>query len=126
MHRRTVGHRPELEHLRRELVAHDEVAARVEADRCTHLACDRDELVGVVQRVEVGAADPAGLDRHQHVARTEYGVGNLLDHEDTTTGDGSTHGARLTGAAAEPTGREAQRERPINMEPNCEVAGLDR
>ena len=78
-------------------MTHDEVERRIEADRRAHLARDRDQLVGVVQRVQIGAADPARLDRDQHVARAEHGIGDVLDDENTTTGDGGTHGGETTG-----------------------------
>ena len=89
---------------------------RIERRRHAHLLRDRDQLVGVVQGVQVGAADAARLDRDQRVARTEHRLGDVLDDEDTTTGDGGTHTSRLTGAAA-----DADR---MSREPNRGFAGL--
>ncbi len=71
LHRRAVGHRPELEHLGGELVTHDEVERGIERHRRADLAGDRHQLGGVMQRVQIRAADPARLDGDQRVARAE-------------------------------------------------------
>ncbi len=91
LHGSTVGLRAELEHLCSELVAHDVVEGRVEAQRRFHLPGDRDQLVGVMERVQIGPADPARLHRDHDVARTGDRVGDVVDDEDPTTGNGGAH-----------------------------------
>src|SRR5437763_1384314 len=62
---RARGGRPVLDDLGAELVAHDDVASQVHHARVAGAPRGLDELVGVLQRVEVGAADAAGEGAHQ-------------------------------------------------------------
>ena len=68
----------------------------IEADRHAHLARDRDQLVGVVQRVQIRPADPARLDLDEHVAGAGHRVGDVFHHEGTPTGNGGTHAREAT------------------------------
>ncbi len=68
---------------------------------------DPDQLGRVVQRVQVGSADAARLHRDQGVARSGNGIGNVVDDEGSTTGDGGAHARRLTGNHNVPPGAPA-------------------
>ena len=54
---------PELAHRRQQLVGH------------------RRHGLAVAQEVEVGPADPAGLDAHEDLAQLGARVGHVVDHE---------------------------------------------
>jgi hypothetical protein len=122
--RRTIRQRAQLEHLSGELVAHDVVERGVEGQRRTHLVRDPDELGRVMQRMQVGAADTTGLDRDQGVTRTGNRVGDVVDDEYSTTGDGGAHARRLTGNRNVPP-RACVAKQPTRMEPKPGFTGLE-
>jgi hypothetical protein len=53
----------------------------------------------VVQRVQVGSAYPARLDRNQRIARPGDRFGDILDDETSTTGDSGSHSGETTALA---------------------------
>ena len=81
-------------------MTHDEVARRIERERHAHLAHDRDQLVGVMERVKIGTADPACLHRDQHVAGARHGIRNVFHDEDAPTGDSGAHDGERTETAS--------------------------
>ncbi len=94
-HRDAVRLRPELDDLRRELVSHDEVGVRIElAVAATELG-DDEQAVGVMQRVEIGTADPARLHLDQRVTRSGNGLRHIFDDHLPASGYRCTHGAIL-------------------------------
>ena len=50
-----------------------------------------DELIGELQRVQVGAADPAGQRADEHLARARLGRRDVGDHELAVAHDGGAH-----------------------------------
>ena len=51
-----------------------------------------DELVGVVQGVQVGTADPAGPDAHERFAGPGHRIGHVVDTELAVPRDCRSHG----------------------------------
>ena len=81
-----------LDDLGAELVAHDDVAGQVHDAGVARPPRGRDELVGKPQRVQVGAADPAGQRANQHLAGARLGRRDVGDHELAVAHDGRPHG----------------------------------
>ena len=80
-----------LDDLGAELVAHDDVAAQVHDERVAGPARGRDELLGELQRVQVGAADAAGQRADEHLARAGLGRRDVGDHQLAVAHDGRAH-----------------------------------
>ena len=78
--------------LRAELVAHHHVAGEVHHEGVAGAARGLDELLGVLERVQVGAADPAGKDADQDLAGPGLGNRDVGDHELAISHDGGAHG----------------------------------
>jgi hypothetical protein len=74
-----------------ELVAHDDVAAEVHHAHVAGPPGRLDEPVGVLQRVQVGAADPARQRAHQHLARARRRRRHVGDDEPALAHDGGAH-----------------------------------
>ena len=80
-----------LDDLGTELVAHDHVATEIHHAPIPGPPRILDELVGVLEGVEVRAADPAGESAHQHLAGPRLGPGDVRDHEGAIAHHRGTH-----------------------------------
>ena len=98
--RQVVAPRPELDHLAAELVAHHDVALRLEQrhgpERIRRLAvasssAQRRALRAVAEQVQVAAADAAGQDPGQHLSWPGDRVGDLVDPQLPVAHHGGTH-----------------------------------
>ena len=88
-----------LDDLRTELVAHDHVATEIHHAPIPGPPRVLDELVGVLEGVEVRAADPAGEGPHQHLAGAGLGHGDVCDHEGAVAHHRGTHTPLLSEGA---------------------------
>ncbi len=88
------GVRSRLEHLRRELVAHEDVPVELNRlhDAGRRLLHERGHLRAVLGEVEIGTADAARLDLDQHLAETRRRLGDVVTHDDLAcTQHGGAH-----------------------------------
>ena len=87
---------PELEHLGAPLVTEHVVGLRIEREVGPHRGPHLREVLGVVERVEIGAADPARPHRDQHVVRARDRVVDLFDEELASSGHHRLHDGEPT------------------------------
>jgi hypothetical protein len=85
-----------LDDLGAELVPHHHVAGQVHREHAARAPGGGHELLGVLEGVEVGAADAAGERLDQHLARARLGGGQVGHHEAPAPHHGGTHGAHPT------------------------------
>ncbi len=86
MHARRL--RTVVENLGAELVAHDDVAADVHAHAARRVV---DELLGVLQRVQVGAADSARERFDEYFSGARNGIRHIVGDDFQIAHDGGTH-----------------------------------
>ena len=94
----------QLEHLAAELVAHHEVECGVEELGQAGLTRLLHQLVGKVERMEVGTADPARPHPNERLARAGYGIVDFVEDELLVPGDDCTHVLPLVRFAHGPAG----------------------
>src|SRR5262249_27940247 len=80
-----------IDDLRTELVAHHDVACEIHHERPARPSRAVDELLGVLQRVKIGAANPAGERLDEYLSRAWLRNGEVRDHELLLSHDTGTH-----------------------------------
>src|SRR5258707_394352 len=80
-----------VDHLGAELVAHYDIALEVHHERSTGFARTFNQPLGVLERVQIRAANPAGERFHQRLARPGSRNWNLIDDKFFASHYGSAH-----------------------------------
>ena len=90
-----------------ELVAHHDVAFEIHDERAARAPRPFDQFLGMLERVQVGAADSAGERLDQRLAGARRGRCDIVDHEFLVTHHGCAHDVILQGLNGFPIRSEA-------------------